>query len=132
VKAHHIGYAVEDMAGAIAAFEALGYSIVKDEFLDEGRKVRIVLLENGPLLLEVIAPAAEGSPVDSILEKAGPSCYHICYVSDDLEHDIAELRTHRFRVILDAEPAPALGRAQVAFLFQKKIGLIELVQELTN
>jgi methylmalonyl-CoA/ethylmalonyl-CoA epimerase len=132
MKVHHVGYAVEDMSGAIEAFESLGYSVVNGAFLDEGRKVRIALLANGPLIVEVVSPAAEGSPIDSILQRAGPGCYHTCYESDDLEVDVSKLRSARFRVVIDAAPALALGHSRVVFLFHRKIGLIELVQKPDN
>jgi len=129
MKVHHIGYAVKNISEALTAFKELGFTIEKSGYLDEKRKVWIALLLNGSYRIELISPATEGSPIDTILEKVGPGCYHLCYQSTNIKSDILKLRAASFKVLLDIDDAPALGNAKVAFLFNRKIGLVELVQE---
>jgi methylmalonyl-CoA/ethylmalonyl-CoA epimerase len=132
MKVHHVGYAVKNISEALTTFKELGFTIERSGYLDEKRKVWISLLLNGPYRIELIAPAAEGSPVDTILEKVGPCCYHLCYQSLDIESDILKLKAINFKVLLNIDDAPALGNAKVAFLFNKKIGLVELMQEFAS
>ena len=89
MKDEHIACAGKNMAAAIETFADLGLAMQKEAFLDAKRKVTISLLANGPYVVELVAPAAEGSPVDNILDRGGPGCYHICYVTDEMEKDMS-------------------------------------------
>lgn len=86
----HIGYAVKNIEEAMEQMRLLGYSFGK-EIKDEGRKVWIAFGNFKGYRVELVAPAAEGSPVDNILKYVGASPYHICYCSDDFDYDLKVL-----------------------------------------
>ena len=69
------------------------------------------------------------TPVDSYLEKTGPTPYHICYKSDDFEADIENLKKKRFAVVSSPAPAVAFGGRRVVFMYSLHAGLIEIVEE---
>jgi len=128
MRIHHFGYAVSDLDGAIRVFSLLGYSLQGEPYTDDRRRVKIALIQNGIDILELISPLTDGSPIDSILRRNGPICYHICYLSDDMSEDLNYLQKNGFIIIEERSDAPALSSdAKVVFLFHKVIGMIELV-----
>lgn len=128
MRVHHVGYAVKDIEKAIAAFEALGYNKTSDITDDVGRGVKIVFVRNEHEMVELIAPNAENSAVDSVLKKNGPFPYHICYEAEDLDESMKCLRECGFITIIPAQAAPALENRRVVFLLNKNVGIIELVE----
>jgi len=79
--------------------------------------------------VELVAPISVGSLVDSYLSKLGPTPYHICYKSSDIEADIDNLKANRFKVQIPLAPAVAFGGKRVAFLYSLPVGLVEIVEE---
>ena len=127
MKVHHVGYAVKKLEKAAEVFKALGYlpgEITEDEL----RHIRIMFMENGHERVELIAPNGESSPVDGVLKNSGPTPYHICYEVNDIKKAVAGLSAGGWTVIKDAEAAPAIGGAPVVFLYNRHIGMIELVE----
>ncbi len=128
MKVDHIGYAVRDIEKAKASLGALGY--VFGPTLEDGdRNVFLCFGELEGYRIELVAPMGPGSPVDLPLAKVGPTPYHICYVSSDLEADVESLRKKRFKVSIPPAPAVAFGGKRVAFLYSLAAGLIEIVEE---
>ena len=74
------------------------------------------------------APVDENSPVNRTLDKMGVTPYHCCYSVDDMEGAIARLKKIKFVPLIKAVEACAIGGRRVCFLFNKKVGLIELVE----
>ena len=127
MKVHHIGYAVKDLEQSISAFEALGYS-AGEITADTGRHIRIAFLQNESERVELVAPDGEETPVDGVLKSIGPTPYHICYEVEDIHAALCELQKSRWIVTKQPEPAPAIGGAMVAFLYHRRVGMIELVE----
>lgn len=132
MKADHIGYAVKNIDKAKEAMEALGY-IFEDTIKDTDRSIYIAFGNLDNLRIELVSPCGHmcgggGTPVDSILSKSGSSPYHICYRSDNIEAEIEELRTHRFKVIVPLAPAIAFNNKRVVFMYSLSAGLIEIVE----
>lgn len=76
-----------------------------------------------------MAPMKGGSPVDAYLSKIGPTPYHICYKSADMEADIEELKKKHFRISVPPAPAILFGGKRVVFLYSLAVGLVEVVEE---
>lgn len=128
MKVHHIGYAVSNFDAAKVIFESLGYTIGIST-RDEARNVIIAFARNGNDLIEVIAPLSEGSPIDSVLQKNGSMPYHIAYSVNNIVEAMNDMRKKGWVVVNKPNPAPALDDHDVCFLYNKQIGLIELVEE---
>lgn len=128
MKVHHVGYAVADIAKAISVFEKLGYIVKKDMVEDELRKIKIVFMKNNEECIELVAPNGEANPVEGVLSKNGSTPYHICYETTDMAEEILTLRKQGWIVIQKPKEAPAIDNQLVAFLYQKDIGMIELVE----
>ena len=126
-KFHHIGIAVKDISATSAVYVAGGYKR-SDTIFDPNQNVNICwLTKDGMPVVELLEPVDETSPVNKILEKNGVIPYHTCYVVDDIELAIKELRKVKYVVVSKPVEAIAINGCKVAFLFNKNVGLIELV-----
>ena len=94
----HIGYAVKNISKAISEFEKLGFEF-EDIIDDKDRNIFICFGNNGSYRIELVSPIdkEKPSPVDTYISNVGPTAYHICYKSSDLEGDISELERQGFR-----------------------------------
>lgn len=128
MRIDHIGYAVKNIDKARKSMEALGYAF-EPTVEDKDRNIFIAFGELDGYRVELVAPMGEGSPVDMYLSKIGPTPYHICYRSSDIEADIAELQKNRFKVSVPLAPAIAFGNKRVVFMFSLSVGLIEIVED---
>ena len=70
------------------------------------------------------------SPVDNYLRKQKDMAvpYHLCYEASDIEGKIQELQKEKFILVGKPQEAPAINGANVAFLYKRTVGLIELVE----
>ena len=125
---HHVGIACRSIDKTVGFYQAMGYtaSPVTDDLLQH---VRVCFLDKeGAPRLELLEPLDEQSPVARTLVTAGVTPYHLCYEVNDMDAAIASLRTQRFLLVNGPVPACAMGNRQVAFLFKKDVGLVELVE----
>ncbi|WP_425449708.1 VOC family protein [Dethiothermospora halolimnae] len=128
MKVNHIGYAVYNIEDSIEEFKELGYIENERSVVDKNRDIIIQFMKNGDYMVELIAPVSEESPITNILKKSGPSPYHICYESNNLENDIANLKSKGFIIISSSKEAIAFNYRKVVFLYNKNVGVIELVE----
>lgn len=130
MKFHHIGYAISSLAESLDIFLSLGYKKVSKTERDELRKVEILFVENDGVLVELISPLSSDSPISNVLKRVGNSAYHICYEVDNINSKIAELRKMRFIVVEKPTQAIAINNRRVAFLYNPKYGLLELLEKI--
>lgn len=129
----HIGYAVKMIDEAICEFEKLGFKF-EDIINDNDRNIFICFGNNGSYRVELVAPMDRGkpSPVDTYLSKVGPTAYHFCYKSNDLEGDISELEKQGFRVLVPPAFATAFSSCvkdkRVVFLRGRHSGIFEIAE----
>lgn len=131
MKVDHIGYAVNNLDKSMECFKILGYQFGQ-VFNDTDRNVRIVFGMLGTCKIELVAPMDNTvkTPVKDILFKmGGPTPYHICYATDDIEKGIEMLTGNRFRLMIPPAEAIAFNKRKVAFLYNLQVGLIEIVEE---
>ena len=83
-------------------------------------------------IVELLAPVDELSPVNKTLEKVGVSPYHCCYVVDNIEGAVSELKKQRYIMVSKPAEAVAFCGSRVCFLFNKNVGLVELVEAPAN
>lgn len=129
MKVDHIGYAVKKIEKAIESFELLGYQF--GEVIDDNnRNIKICFGIKDGYKVELIQPIdkMKESPVDNYLSKIGATAYHICYVSQDFEKDIADLTSKGFKIVIPAQEAIAFQNKRVIFMMNLAIGLIEIVE----
>ena len=125
---HHIGYAVRSIEKSRPFFQTMGYTSISDVTEDSIRNIKIQFIKNGEYVIELVEPIIKGSPVDGILRKNGEGPYHICYVVDDIEAEVDKLLKNKFKIFQDYEIAPAIDNKKVIFLYNIRVGIIELVE----
>lgn len=128
MKIDHIGYAVKNIEKAQKSMEALGYEF-EPVIEDKDRNIYIAFGSLDGYRVELVAPMAEGAPVDMQLSKIGPTPYHICYISNDIENDVETLKSYKFKVSIPLAPAVAFGGRRVVFLYNLSVGLVEIVED---
>ena len=131
-KFHHIGVAVKDIEATASVYEQGGYRRSVSVF-DPIQDVNICwLTKEGMPTVELLAPVDEKSPVNKTLEKVGVSPYHCCYVVDNIEDEVEELKKQKYIMISKPAEAVAFCGSRVCFLYNKNVGLIELVEAPAN
>lgn len=132
MKFHHIGVAVKSIEATAAVYVAGGYKLSETTF-DPKQNVNICwLTKEGMPVVELLEPVDEASPINKILEKNGVTPYHTCYIVDDIEQAVKELRKMKYVVVSKPIEAVAIHGCKVSFLFNKNVGLIELVEAPAN
>lgn len=128
-KFHHIGVAVHNINNTAAYYIVAGYE--KTEIVtDIIQNIKICFLSKaGMPLIELLEPVNDKSPVCTTLSKVGVSPYHICYSVQDIEMAILDLKKIKFIPLSQPVGAVALGRNRICFLYNKEVGLIELLEE---
>ena len=129
MKFHHVGIAVQNINEAIHAYQVLGYSQSSAIIHDPIQKVQLCFLDkDGSPTLELVAASSQDSPVTNILAKNGPTPYHNCFEVDDIMESVANLKLSGFRRLSAIVPAIAFENRRICFLYQKEVGLIELLE----
>ena len=96
----HIGYAVKDIKKAKEEFETLGFEF-EELVEDTDRNIFIRFGNNGCYRIELIQTMneEEPSPVKEILKKNGPTPYHLCYKTPDIEQEVNRLKEEKWSVL---------------------------------
>ena len=132
MKVHHIGYLVQNVEAASKQFAMLGFTELSKVIYDPYRGTDILFMENdGGYRIELIAPKHEKSEMWKQLKKRGAMPYHICYIAEDIEKEIAGILENghgEYKLLSQPEKAPAINEKRVAFLYGEDIGLMELVE----
>ena len=128
MKVHHIGYAVRDINISAEEFEKLGYKKYSEIVEDSVRSVFIQFMEKDGYLIELIAPLNDKSNVCAILKKTGSSPYHFCYEVQNIDIEIENLLNTGYVLIEKPCEAVAIANKKVAFLYNKDIGILELLE----
>jgi methylmalonyl-CoA/ethylmalonyl-CoA epimerase len=79
------------------------------------------------VVLELVAPSGEQSPVSSYLAR-GIGAYHICYEVPDLPRYLERARQNRCVLLGEPVPAVAFGGRRIAWLYTPTKHLIELLE----
>jgi methylmalonyl-CoA/ethylmalonyl-CoA epimerase len=129
MQIHHFGFAVKNIEEAHETFrKTLGLRGTCEVIYDPVQRVRVAFLELGSgLFLELIEPAGAESPVHGFLAKGG-GLYHACFLTPDLDAEVARLVNCGFTVVCPPTAATGFGNRRIAFLFDPQVRLIELLE----
>jgi methylmalonyl-CoA/ethylmalonyl-CoA epimerase len=126
---HHIGIAVHNIKTTAQYYLDAGYN-KSETIYDPIQNVSIAFLEkNGMPQIELVeSTPPTNSPISKIIEKSGVSPYHICYEVDNIESAINELKKEKYLPLASPVTAAAMNNRKICFLYNKDVGLIELVE----
>ena len=126
---HHYGFATSDLSSTVATYGIMGYRPVSEMIIDPLQNVKIIFIQKDKdPLIELIEPMSISSPVSEIIKKNGACLYHIGYEVENINETIRQLRQKKFIMISKLVPAIAFNNRLIGFLYQKNMGLIELIQ----
>lgn len=127
-KFHHIGIATYSIEFTSKYYIEAGYS-KSETIFDSIQNVNICFLsKSGMPMVELLEPVDDKSPVNKTLKTAGVSPYHCCYIVSDLDKALLELRKKKFFMLSKPVEAIAINNNRICFLYNKEVGLIELVE----
>ncbi|HUR00216.1 MAG TPA: methylmalonyl-CoA epimerase [Gemmatimonadaceae bacterium] len=121
----HIGIAVESLSATLPFFrDVLG---LPEAPLDDADGAKIVGLEAGESLVELLEADDPTSPIARFVAKRGAGIHHICFSVDDLDATLARCRSAGIQLIDDKPRIGAEGK-RIAFLHPRSTGgvLVEL------
>ncbi|WDF63184.1 methylmalonyl-CoA epimerase [Flavobacterium sp. KACC 22763] len=130
-KIEHIGIAVKNMDDANVLFEKmLGVPSYKMEAV-ESEGVLTSFFQTGNNKIELLVATNPESPIAKFLEKKGEGIHHIAFDVDDIEAEIARLKSEGF-VLINEVPKRGADNKLVVFLHPKNTNgvLVELCQEI--
>src|SRR5688572_23913952 len=83
-KIEHIGIAVENLADAEKLYAGvLGLPVADRETLHD-RKLKVLKVQAGESVLELLEPMAGETFISKFLQSRGPGIHHICFEVDDV------------------------------------------------
>ncbi len=123
----HIAIAVPDLKRAINRFmEDFGLNFEGTQDVVEAQTTTAFFPIDGTSI-ELVHPLEGQGPLVGYLEKHGPGIHHLCFRSNDLDADVARLKSKGYR-FLSEEPTPGAHNKRVIFIHPKSCDgvLIEL------
>ncbi|MBO4600500.1 MAG: VOC family protein [Bacteroidales bacterium] len=125
----HIGYAVHDIMATAQYYVDAGWEL-SEVYEERVQNTRIAFLrKEGFTDIELVSPLEGKSPVDNILKQVGCSTYHVCYVVEDIEQAVEDLYEEDFKPLFFPVESVAMENRKICYLYNLKVGLIELVEE---
>jgi methylmalonyl-CoA/ethylmalonyl-CoA epimerase len=128
-KIHHIGHAVDDIAGAVATYEGLFGAVVEHHETVPEQGVEAVSLRVGADRIELLRPLGEDTPVGRFMSSRGPGMHHVAFGVDDIRAALRDAAAAGAELI-DEEPHAGLFGLQVAFIHPSSVAgvLVEYVE----
>lgn len=125
----HIAIAVPDLERAVQRFmEDFGLPFEGTQDV-VAAKTKTAFFPLPPTSIELVHPLNGEGPIAGYLEKRGGGLHHLCFRSDDIDADVAHLRSKGYQFLSDA-PSPGAHGSRVIFIHPRSCDgvLIELNQ----
>lgn len=114
----HIGLVVPDIATAHPC---------STPTVDPLQKVAVDVVSIHGITVELIEPMSVDSPVSAALMN-NQKLVHLCFTVPDLRAAISTSRPHGFHLIARPVPAAAFAGREIAWVYSKIFGLVELLE----
>ncbi|NBB31459.1 methylmalonyl-CoA epimerase [Cellulophaga sp. BC115SP] len=125
----HIGIAVKSLFESNTLFsKLLGVSPYKQEGV-ESEGVLTSFFQTGQTKIELLEATNPDSPIAKFIEKKGEGIHHIAFEVEDIEAEMARLKSEGF-ILLNEVPKKGADNKLVCFLHPKSTNsvLVELCQ----
>lgn len=124
----HIGIVVKSVEEGIEYWEKVfGYKQMTETVINSRQKVKVVFLaKENSLLIKLIEPTDETSPVFRIARKGG-GLHHLAFRCREISEEITRLKSLGLRVITNPQPGEAFENNKIAFLLGNQSLNIELI-----
>ncbi|UXP31135.1 methylmalonyl-CoA epimerase [Reichenbachiella agarivorans] len=131
MKLEHIGIAVKNLSSSNELFEKLfGQAAYKFECV-ESEGVETSFFQLGASKIELLQASDPKSAVSKFIEKRGEGIHHLAFEVEDIEQEIARLKSEGFEFVQE-QPKLGADHKIVCFLHPKTTNgvLVELCQEI--
>ena len=125
---YHIGIVVKSIENSLNYFLNLGYKKKTDKIFEPSQKVNVQFLSLNNVMIELIEPAAQPSPIDAFLNKGG-GLHHLCYSTEDIEETLEDFKKRGAVIVYKPYISISIEGDNVAFIVTKERELIELVEK---
>ena len=131
MKLVHVGVAVKNLEDATKTFSKL----LKTEHVETetiaDQKVKLGFFHIGDASIELTEATSPDSPIAKFIEKKGEGVHHLSFEVDDINAELARLKSEGFQLI-DEKPRRGAGGYWIAFLHPKSTNgvLIEICQKM--
>jgi methylmalonyl-CoA/ethylmalonyl-CoA epimerase len=124
----HLGLVVKSIEQGIEYWEKVfGYKQMTEMVINTRQKVKVVFLsKENSLLIKLIEPTDETSPIYRIARKGG-GLHHLAFRCKEISEEITRLKSLGLRVITNPQPGEAFENNQIAFLLGDQALNIELI-----
>lgn len=119
---HHIGIAVESIKSVVSSNNII---------IDHYQNVAISFILLNGINIELIEPITNNSPISQSIKK-GRKLQHICFEVNDLHQTIRYCRKYQFHCIGRPTPAKAFNDRKIAWIYNKQLGLFELLEKVKS
>lgn len=128
----HVAVVVADLAESERAYAKLGFAVLYRERIEE-QGVDIVGMRAGDGAIELLKPLSADSPLQRFLGEQRSRLHHLAYRVENLEAELARLKSLGVRLI-DEKPRRGAHGNRIAFIHPSFSGgtLIELCQPLNR
>jgi methylmalonyl-CoA/ethylmalonyl-CoA epimerase len=124
---HHDGVACNNIDQEKIFYEQLGFKQYEEVFEDPIQKVRGVFVKNGTMLLELLEPLNNDSPLASFI-KRNTKIYQQAFLVRSLEKTIEEFSNKKGWVCLgDPQPAVAFNGSYIVFYYVNDL-IVEFIE----
>jgi methylmalonyl-CoA/ethylmalonyl-CoA epimerase len=98
--------------------------------LDPTQRVRVTFLQcpGSDVLIELVEPAEEKSPVQAFLQKGG-GLHHLCYEVRDCDAALRLMRGRKAMLVKRPNPAVAFGGRRIAWVLTAEKLLLEFLEQ---
>jgi methylmalonyl-CoA/ethylmalonyl-CoA epimerase len=132
MRLHHVGVVVDDIRAHAARYaEYFGMQPLSETVADPEQNVKVQFLgqagASGAAAIELIEPLPGDSPVRQSLQKGG-GLSHLCFEVPDVPAAVEDAEARGAICVRRAVAAAAFEGRPIAFVFFRKIGLVEFVE----
>lgn len=124
---HHLGCCCLNIANTLPVIQDVWGEQDGTTIFDPEQNVNVCVVNGNGVMLELLEPADETSPVYKIAQGKPFSVYHFCYEVPGMEQTIKQCRAKGFMQISKITYSNVFN-AHVCFLYHSKLGIIELLQ----
>jgi len=129
---HHVGIAHASIDAVVTSYEtSLNLRVVSGPFVDPLQGARVIFLsrQNGEeAAIELVEPTGAASPLARFVNRGG-GMHHVCFVTQDLDGELARVRALGALVVQPPVPAIAFQSRRIAWIYTRDRLLVELLEE---
>ena len=124
----HLGIAVKNLEEAREFYRSIFGLESSEPIISGNGTIRVSMVEVGGVLIELLQPAGNEGVMAKFLEKCGEGFHHICYEVEDINAEIASLKTAGIEVLGEVKPG---AEGTIVFLHPRGTHgvLVELVEK---